>query len=167
MSIYGNTHSQPLHVLQNRLMDVYQIWKGLSSHCRHMCLGFLSDLSWGGSKAGQEGVKESFKDKSLYLKCCHSGSGFDRYSKGWIRGGAKKGRGMSSPLTKSSFSPNVHSNILMYCRRHCRHTHLFESCHSGCLFSSPEPKARVSFCHSAPSVVHPSVVRPPASVVRL
>ena len=29
-----------------------------------------------------------------------------------------------------------------------------------CLFSSPEPKARVSFCHSAPSVVRPSVRRP-------
>ena len=26
------------------------------------------------------------------------------------------------------------------------------------LFSSPEPKARVSYCHSAPSVVRPSVV---------
>ena len=28
------------------------------------------------------------------------------------------------------------------------------------IFSSPEPKARVSYCHSAPSVVRPSVVRP-------
>ena len=28
------------------------------------------------------------------------------------------------------------------------------------LLSSPEPKARVSYCHSAPSVVRPSVVRP-------
>ena len=27
-------------------------------------------------------------------------------------------------------------------------------------FSSPEPKAQVSYCHSAPSVVRPSVVRP-------
>ena len=27
------------------------------------------------------------------------------------------------------------------------------------LFSSPEPKARVSYCYSAPSVVCPSVVR--------
>ena len=32
------------------------------------------------------------------------------------------------------------------------------------LFSSPEPKAQVSYCHSAPSVVRPSVR--PASVVR-
>ena len=29
-----------------------------------------------------------------------------------------------------------------------------------CLLSSPEPKARVSYCHSAPSVVRPSVRRP-------
>ena len=54
-----------------------------------------------------------------------------RYSKGWIQGGAKIGRGRASPLTKSSFRSNVHSNILMYCRQHM---HLFESCHSGCLF---------------------------------
>ena len=29
-----------------------------------------------------------------------------------------------------------------------------------CFFSSPEPKARVSYCHSAPSVVRSSVRRP-------
>ena len=34
------------------------------------------------------------------------------------------------------------------------------------LFSSPEPKARVSYCHSAPSVVRPSVVRRRPSVRR-
>ena len=33
------------------------------------------------------------------------------------------------------------------------------------LFSSPEPKAQVSYCHSAPSVVRPSV-RPSVVVVR-
>ena len=38
-----------------------------------------------------------------------------RYSKGWIHGGAKIGRGRASPLMKSAFRPNVHSNILMYC----------------------------------------------------
>ena len=54
-----------------------------------------------------------------------------RYSKGWIQGGAKIVRGRASPFTKSSFRPNVHSNILMYC---WQHMHLFESCHSGCLF---------------------------------
>ena len=32
------------------------------------------------------------------------------------------------------------------------------------IFSSPEPKARVSYCHSAPSVVRPSVRRPSSSV---
>ena len=31
--------------------------------------------------------------------------------------------------------------------------------HTASLFSSPEPKAQVSYCHSAPSVVRPSVVR--------
>ena len=34
------------------------------------------------------------------------------------------------------------------------------------LFSSPEPKARVSYCHSAPSVVRPSVRRRRPSSVR-
>ena len=33
-------------------------------------------------------------------------------------------------------------------------------------FSSPEPKAQVSYCHSAPSVVRPSGVRRPSSVRR-
>ena len=32
------------------------------------------------------------------------------------------------------------------------------------LFSSPKPKAQVSYCHSAPSVVRPSVRRPSSSV---
>ena len=37
------------------------------------------------------------------------------------------------------------------------------------IFSSPEPKAQVSYCHSAPSVVRPFVVvrRRPSVVVRL
>ena len=85
MYIYRNTHSQPL--LQNHLMDVYEICRDevlMARTC--MCLGFLSDPPWGGSKAGQERLKESFKDKRLYLA-----------------------------LTKSSFRLNVHSNILMYC----------------------------------------------------
>ena len=54
-----------------------------------------------------------------------------RYSKGWIQGGAKIGRGRVSRLMKSSFRSNVHSNMLMYCRQYMS---LFESCHSGCLF---------------------------------
>ena len=48
----------------------------------------LSDLPWGGSKAGQEGVNESFKDERLYLECFHSGSGF-----GQIFQGLDPGRG--------------------------------------------------------------------------
>ena len=48
----------------------------------------LSDPPWGGSKAGQEGFKQSFKDKRLYLECCHSGSGF-----GQIFQGVDPGRG--------------------------------------------------------------------------
>ena len=95
-----------------------------------MCLGFLSDPPWGVSKAGQEGVKESFKDKRLHFECCYSGSGLGQILQEWIQGGAKIGRGRSSPLKKSSFRPNVHSNILIYCRRHMP---LFESCHSGCI----------------------------------
>ena len=47
-------------------------------------------------------------------------------------GQAKIGRGGASHLTRASFRPNVHSSILMYCQWHM---HLFESCHSGCLFS--------------------------------
>ena len=96
----------------------------------HTCLGFLSDPPWGGSKAGQEGFKDSFKDKWLYLECCHSGSGFGLIFQGVDPGWGKICRGRAS-LTKSSFRPNVHSNILMHCRKHM---HLFESCHSGCLF---------------------------------
>ena len=30
----------------------------------------------------QEGVKESFKDKRLYLECCHSGSGLGQILQG-------------------------------------------------------------------------------------
>ena len=84
-----------------------------------------------GSKAGQKGVKESFKDKRLHWNAAILVLLSARYSKGWIQAGAKIGRGKASPLRKSSFRPNVHSNILMYCRRHM---HLFESCHTGCIF---------------------------------
>ena len=42
----------------------------------------------------------------------------------------KKSKGKASPLTKSSFRPNIHSNILMYYWQHFE----FEYCHSGCLF---------------------------------
>ena len=62
----------------------------LSSHCLHMCLGFLSDPPLGGSKAGQEGVKESFQDKILYLEYCHSGTGFGQIFQGVDPGREKK-----------------------------------------------------------------------------
>ena len=55
-----------------------------------MCLGFLSDPPWVGSKAGQEGVKESFKDKRLYLECCRSGGGFCQIFQGVDPGRGKK-----------------------------------------------------------------------------
>ena len=66
----------------------------------------MSDPPWGGSncKAGQ-GVKETFKDKRLFLKCCHSGSGFGQIFQGVDLGWGKK-------LRKGfSFIPNIHSNI--------------------------------------------------------
>ena len=64
-------------------MDAYETWQGWSSHGPHMCLGFLLDPPRGGSKAGQEGVKESLKEKNLYLECCcHSGSGLGQIFKG-------------------------------------------------------------------------------------
>ena len=48
--------------------------------------------------------------------------------------------------------------LLCYNHRHSiPQTHSMEDC---TLFSSPEPKAQVSYCHSAPSVVRPSVRRP-------
>ena len=43
----------------------------------------------GGSKAGQEGFKESFKDKRLYLECGHSGSGFGQIFQGLDLGRGK------------------------------------------------------------------------------
>ena len=81
---------------------------------------FLSDPPWGGSKAGQEGFKDkSFKDKRLYLECCHSGSGFGQIFQGVDPGRGKKVERRASPLTKSFLRPNVHSNILMYCDNTC------------------------------------------------
>ena len=54
-----------------------------------VCLGFISDPPWGGSKAGQEGFKESFKDKRLYLECGHSGSDFSQIFQGVDQGRGK------------------------------------------------------------------------------
>ena len=80
-----------------------------------MYLAFLSDPPWDGSKAGQEGVKESFKDKRLYLECCHSGSDFDQIFQGVDPGRGKIGRGRASPFTKSSFQTKCsqqHTDVL-------------------------------------------------------
>ena len=52
----------------------------------------------------------------------------------------------------------VHFSIISHCRKQ---TEKLQLCWGRwLLFSSPEPKARVSYCHSAPSVVRPSVRRP-------
>ena len=92
-----------------------------------MCLGFLSDLPWGDTGQGKKDSKtKGFPWNAAILVVVSA-----RWAKLWIQDGAKKGKGRASPLTQSSFRPNVHSNILMYCRQHM---HLFESCHSGCLF---------------------------------
>ena len=57
-------------------------------------LRLLSDPHWGGSTAGQEGVKESFKDKKalINLEFCNSGSGFGQIFQGVDPGRAKKER---------------------------------------------------------------------------
>ena len=46
-----------------------------------ICVEAFYQIHPGRSKAGQE-VKESFKDKRLYLECCHSGSGFGQIFQG-------------------------------------------------------------------------------------
>ena len=52
-------------------------------------------------------------------------------------------------------------SLYFYARKIKFECHQFPSLFAGVmlLFSSPEPKAQVSYCHSAPSVVRPSVVR--------
>ena len=54
-------------------------------------------------------------------------------------------------------------NFLKFSGEHLKTNHFSKYWHCF-IFSSPEPKARVSYCHSAPSVVRPSVR--PSSVVR-
>ena len=89
-----------------------------------MCLGFLSDPPWGGSNAGKKESKRASKTKGFTWNAAILVAVSARYSKGWIQDGAKKVEVGLSPLTKSSFRPNVHCNILMYYRRHCRqHMH--------------------------------------------
>ena len=91
-----------------------------------MSLGFLSDPPWGGSKGrARRSLRELKRQKALIGNAAILIVVSVRYSKRWIQGGAKKGRGRASPLTKSTFRPNVHSNTLMYCLRHYRHMHSF------------------------------------------
>ena len=64
-------------------------------------------------------------------------------------------------LCPSSVRPSVCPSVTLFC--HTFHSYVSQAAHAflGMLplfFSSPEPKARVSYCHSAPSVVRPSVV---------
>ena len=94
---------------------------------------------------------------------------------GRIQVGAKIGHGgpflqrTSSSDWKATSTNRIHSNDLQACgMKHgyfwfhsevkylTRFWHLFGLTHFA-FFSSPEPKARVSYCHSAPSVVRPSV----------
>ena len=87
MYIYGNTQSAfTTELLHGCLRNLVGMKFSLPAHVFRL----LTDPPWGGSKAGQEGVKESFKDKRLYLECCHSGSGFGQIFQGWIHGSAKK-----------------------------------------------------------------------------
>ena len=97
-----------------------------------MCLGFLSDPPWVESRQGKKESERSSKTKGFTWNAAILVVVLARYSKGWIKGRAKIGSGRASPLTKSSFRPNVHSNILMCCRQHM---HLLESFYSDCLFS--------------------------------
>ena len=47
-----------------------------------------------------------------------------------------------------------------------KNVHVYDAIWVTSFFSSPEPKARVSYCHIAPSVVRPSVRPSSSSVVR-
>ena len=67
--------------------------------------------------------KESFKDKRLYLECCHSGRGFGQIFQGVDPGWGKN-------IEEGLLGRNPPSDN---CRQHM-HIHIFESCHSGCLF---------------------------------
>ena len=85
-----------------------------------MCLGLLSDLPWGGSKAGQEVFKEIFKDKRLYLECCHFGSGF-----GQIFQGVDPGRGKNRQRKGFSFD-----EILFQTKCSQQHTDVLPTTHA-------------------------------------
>ena len=73
----------------------------------------------------------------------------------------------NTSTTNHRFVLNLSHSVYYLClenRLHCCRLLQLLSVELDLLFSSPEPKAQVSYCHSAPSVVRPSSVRP--SVVR-
>ena len=124
--IYLRTHSQPL--LQNCLMDVYETWGRDEVLIARTCVEAFYQIRPGvDPRQGKKESKRASRTKGFTWNAAILAVVSARYSKGWIQGGAKINRGRASPLTKSSFRPNVHSNILMYCRQHCRPMHLFES----------------------------------------
>ena len=79
-----------------------------------MCLGFYQIRPGVDPRQDKKESNRASKTKGFTWNAAILVAVSARYSKGWIQGGAKKGR--ASPLTKSSFIPNIHSSILMYCR---------------------------------------------------
>ena len=117
------THSQPL--LQYRLMDVYETCKGWSTHGPLQVLLFFSQIPPGADPGrGQKRSRGVPFFNKLFLQ-----TGRLQQQTEFIAM-IKKHVGCSivtfESIPKSNFWP---------------------------VFSSPEPKARVSYCHSAPSVV--------------
>ena len=62
---------------------------GMKFSCPALVFRLFIRSALGGSKAGQEGVRESFKDRRLYLECCHSCSGFCQIFQGVVLGWVK------------------------------------------------------------------------------
>ena len=130
------THTWSQPFLQSRLMDIYETWKGWSAYCPLQVLLFF----------------------------------------GQIRPGADTGRGQNrsrGPLLqrtssldwKATATNRMHSNDLKACGKKCCYFCFHSEVKFLTRFSSPEPKAQVSYCHSAPSVVRQSVRRRPSSSV--
>ena len=69
--------------------------------CPAHVFGLFIRSGLGGSKAGQEGVRENFKDRRLYLECCHSCSGLGQIFQGVDLGRGKNRHRRASSLTKS------------------------------------------------------------------
>ena len=83
MYIFGNTQSAfTTELLDGCLWNLVGMKFSLPAHVFRL---FIRS-----ALGGQEGVKESFKDKRLYLNAAILVVVSARYSKGWIQGGAKK-----------------------------------------------------------------------------